>query len=149
MREAGRLGTSFTGAAWLLFGAVLVSFTHSPEAGDACHPQAMWTGGWFFAPPPVALLSLALTLRRSPHRTDFLETSGYGPHSRFFLCEFYLTDNQHQDGPALYVVSGDGHRWENPCTYSEEGGNCEPPRQTNIRWRRLLIADSRSSSYRQ
>ena len=68
MKPAAPVGTVFAGAAWLLLGAVLVSFSRTPDAGDVCHPAALWTGSWFFVPPLVALVGLALTLCRSPHR---------------------------------------------------------------------------------
>ena len=72
MSASARTGTVLAGAAWLALGAVLVSFSRSPDAGDACHPHALWTGGWFFVPPLVALVGLALTLRRSDRRATGL-----------------------------------------------------------------------------
>ena len=53
-----------TGSAWLLFGALLYSLGHSPDGGDACHPDAFWTGGWFFLPPIVAIATLFAGRRR-------------------------------------------------------------------------------------
>lgn len=51
---------------------------------------------------------------------NFQETGPYAADVRFFLCEFYFRfDKQHQEGPGLFVVSGDGHRWGNPYTFAE------------------------------
>jgi len=68
MTGLARMGTALGGAAWLACGVILVSFTHSPNAGDACHPHALWTGSWFFVPPLIAAVGLVLTLPRSPRR---------------------------------------------------------------------------------
>jgi hypothetical protein len=57
-------GTLLAGVAWLLFGAVLFSLGHSPEAAESCHPDALWTGGWFFVPPVLAAVTLFATRRR-------------------------------------------------------------------------------------
>jgi hypothetical protein len=68
MTLSTRLGTALAGVAWVVLGVTLLSFAHSPDGGDACKPDALWTGGWFFVAPLVALVGLALTLRRSPRR---------------------------------------------------------------------------------
>ena len=59
-----RAAVTLTGGAWLLFGALLHSFGHSPDAADACHPDALWTGGWFFLPPILAVATLFAARRR-------------------------------------------------------------------------------------
>jgi hypothetical protein len=53
-----------TGGAWLLFGALLYSLGHSPDAGHACHPDSLWAGGWFFLPPILATATLFAARRR-------------------------------------------------------------------------------------
>jgi hypothetical protein len=68
MRMSTRLGTALAGAAWIVLGVVMISFARSPDAADACHSDALWSGGWFFAPPLLALIGLGLTLRRLPRR---------------------------------------------------------------------------------
>jgi hypothetical protein len=65
MNALARLGTALGGVAWLACGVVLFSFTRSSDAGEACDPQALWTGGWFFAPPLIATAGLVLTSRSS------------------------------------------------------------------------------------
>jgi len=67
-----RIGTILGGAAWLGCGLVLLSFMDSPDAGETCHSDALWTGGWFFVPPLVAVVGLLLTLPRSPRRSTGL-----------------------------------------------------------------------------
>lgn len=68
MRLSTRVGTALGGAAWLVLGAIMASFSSSPDAGDGCQPDALWTGGWFFVPPLLGLVGVGLTLRRSPRR---------------------------------------------------------------------------------
>ena len=72
-----RVGTALGGAAWLVLGAVMVSFSSSPDGGDGCHPDALWTGRWFFVPPLLALVGVGLTLRRSPRRTVGLAANAF------------------------------------------------------------------------
>ena|SRR5437899_3093128 len=38
------------------------------RGGEVCQPHALWTGGWFFVPPLIAVVGLVLTLPRSPRR---------------------------------------------------------------------------------
>ena len=47
MTVSARFGSALAVVGWLLFAAVMISFTRSPDAGDACRPDAFWTSGWF------------------------------------------------------------------------------------------------------
>lgn len=68
MSSRARIGTALGGLSWIVFGAVLLSFSQSPGAGDSCHPHALWTGAWFFVPPLMAIGGLLLTAARSSRR---------------------------------------------------------------------------------
>jgi hypothetical protein len=76
MSATARFATALAGAAWLMLGAVMISFLHTPGAADGCQPTALWTRGWFFVPPLVALVGLALAMRRSPRRAIGIGANG-------------------------------------------------------------------------
>jgi hypothetical protein len=59
-----RAGALLVAGAWLLLGALMFSLGHSPDGGSECHPSALWTSGWFFLPPVLALATLCATRRR-------------------------------------------------------------------------------------
>jgi hypothetical protein len=59
-----RAAAVLTGGAWLFFGAVLYSLSHSPDAANKCHSDALWTGAWFFLPPMLAIGTLFAARRR-------------------------------------------------------------------------------------
>jgi hypothetical protein len=59
-----RVGAFLISGAWLLLGAIMWSASHSPDGGNDCHPDGLWTGGWFFLPPVLAGLTLCATRRR-------------------------------------------------------------------------------------
>ena len=48
---------AFPLAAWGLFGALAFSFAH--DSYDTCASHALWTTGWFFLPPLLALPGFA------------------------------------------------------------------------------------------
>jgi hypothetical protein len=59
-----RAGTVLIGGAWLLLGALIYSLGHAPGGGGGCRPDALWTRGWFFLPPVLAVFALGVTRRR-------------------------------------------------------------------------------------
>ena len=48
---------AFPLVAWALFAALAFSFAH--DSYDTCASDALWTTGWFFLPPLLALPGLA------------------------------------------------------------------------------------------
>ena len=51
------------GAAWTLSAALVWSASHAPDERLACEPDAFWASGWFFAPPLIALVAIAVSRR--------------------------------------------------------------------------------------